>query len=384
MAGVISNRIEKAENALKKMGDVSGEMKLIRSPGRVNLIGEHTDYNDGFVLPAAIDREILLAAVPGESVRMRSIDMDSEINFPLTGIKKAGDWGDYARGVAFFLRKANVKPKGFTGALESTIPIGSGLSSSAALEVLVATAFEIFSGLTMEPLDIIKLCRRAENEFVGVNCGIMDQFAVRLGKEKSAVFLDCRTLAHEYIQMPEDVKIVVVDTNVRRSLASSKYNERRAECESAARKLVVKSLRDVSVDEFGNNADKLGEIERKRAKHVVYENSRVLDMKAALRAGDLETCRGLMKASHESLRDDYEVSCFELNIAVGIAEKLNGVYGARMTGAGFGGCTVNLVHEDSIEKFLEVMEREYEIRTGRKCSIYICMAVDGTSEVKKM
>lgn len=374
-------RIEKLKEVLSAVG-VEGEV-AVRSPGRVNLIGEHTDYNDGFVLPAAVNRDILMVACESDIVRVHSENMMSEISFELDNIERKKDWGDYIRGVAYFMGK-RWKLRGFIGAIHSTIPIGAGLSSSAALEVLAATAFERFSNLTVDPIEIIKICRMAENEFVGVSCGIMDQFASKLGRDESALFLDCRSLKYEYVPIPKELAIAVVYTGVKRELASSKYNERRRECEEAARRLGKNALRDVTPEEFERRKDELNDTLKKRARHVIYENQRVIETRDALRDGDLERVRKLMGESHESLKKDYEVSCFELDAAVEIASRVDGVYGARMTGAGFGGCTVNLVEERHLLEFLHVMEREYVIRTGRKCEIYVCAATNGAEVVKDL
>jgi galactokinase len=364
------------EHLPKRLG-VYTDRTLFRSPGRVNLIGEHTDYTDGLVMPVAIDREIWMAASPSEEVRILSLNLGKETRFSLDKVEKGNDWSDYIRGVAFFLQKSiRKKLAGMDGAIDSTIPIASGLSSSAALEVLAATVFEKFSGIKISPLRIIKICKRAENEWVGVNCGIMDQYASKLGKKKNAMFLDCLKLKHEYVPIPAEVKIVVVDTGIRRSLASSKYNERREECR-IAEKILKKKLGRVSISDFESKKGNLEPAIRKRAKHVVYENRRVLLLRDALREEDFESCRKIMDESHFSLAKDYEVSCFHLDIAQGIARKIQGCYGSRMTGAGFGGCTVNLVDEERVKDFQEIMEREYEIRTGRKCKIYICTPVDG-------
>jgi len=357
----------------KKYGNA--KLRFFRAPGRVNLIGEHTDYNGGFVLPAAIDREFIAAAAPSadNAVRAYSLNTKTETSFHLGDIKRVeGDWGNYLRGVAKYLQETGLRLKGFSGVLSSTVPVASGLSSSAALEVLTATIFEKLGRLKLDPVECVKLCQKAENEFVGVKCGIMDQFISKLGKKDHALFIDCRSLEYRHVPLSRDAKIVIVNTGVKRALAGSKYNERRAECEQAVsifskhRKGAL--LRDYTLADFQNWQGELPENVRKRARHVISENARVLDAVDALKSGNLESFGHMMYESHDSLKNDYEVSCAEL--------------GARMTGAGFGGCAVVLAQPEGVEKFVPKMEEGYKKAFGQKPEIYVCTAEDGAGEIK--
>lgn len=357
---------------------------VARAPGRVNLIGEHTDYNDGFVLPMAIDRDVTIVGAPRQDgiVRLRSANFGDEAAFSLNRIEKArdGHWSNYARGVASVLRQAGFDLRGFDGVIYGNVPIGSGLSSSAAIEMATLMAFAAAgSPLTLDGAQAARLAQRAENEFVGVNCGIMDQFISSLGKAGHALFIDCRTLAYEPTPMPQGVTVLVVDTGAPRSLAASAYNERRAQCEQAARALGAPALRDVSVEAFEERRGELPHLIARRAAHVIYENRRVLDAVAALRANDVATFGRLMNQSHDSLRDLYEVSSAELDTVVEIARHIPGVHGARMTGAGFGGCAIALVDDAQANALAEAIKREYPARTGREPKVYACVASDGAS-----
>lgn len=360
-----------------------------RAPGRVNLIGEHTDYNDGFVFPMAIDREIVLVGQRREDevVRLYSLDYDQESQFTLSRVEKGpqAPWSDYVRGVVDVLQKAGYRLGGFDAVITGDVPQGSGLSSSAALEVAAITLLDGLFGLGIEPPEKARLGQRAENEFVGVACGIMDQFISAAGKAGHGLFLDCRTLAYEHVPLHlEDARVVVVNTNKRRGLVDSEYNARRRECEEgaaffAARIPGVKALRDVTMEQFAAYESELPEPIRRRSRHVVSECQRVLDSVEALKAGDLERFGQLMNQSHISLRDDFEVSCRELDVIVEIAWKTPGVYGARMTGAGFGGCAVALVHKDQVEALSAAIRETYPEETGLTPDIYVFSAVDGAS-----
>jgi len=358
---------------------------LARAPGRVNLIGEHTDYNDGFVLPMAIDREVAVVGAPRDDRRIRlyALNFDDEADFALDQLQRSelADWSDYPRGVAWALREAGFDLVGFDGVLYGDVPIGSGLSSSAAIEMAVFMAFAAcqpaLAGL--DRVHAAKLAQRAENAFVGVNCGIMDQFVSALGQAGHALFIDCRSLDYAPVPMAGGTAVVVVDTAAPRSLAASAYNERRAQCEAAARLLGVPALRDLSPEIFAQRRAALPALVARRAEHVIYENRRVLDAVAALRAGDVATFGRLMNASHDSLRDLYEVSSPELDAVVEIARGVSGVYGARMTGAGFGGCAIALAEQTAVDALRDAVMREYPARTGRQPSIYVCTANDGAS-----
>jgi len=361
---------------------------VVRAPGRVNLIGEHTDYNDGYVLPIAIDRCVLVAALTRKdrTVRLRAIDFNAQVVFSLNNVTHAERrrWSNYQRGVAVVLEERGFSLPGVDVAFSSDVPIGAGLSSSAAIEVSMAITWQTLAGFELSRPDLALLCQRAENTFVGVNCGIMDQFISALGQENAALLIDCRSLAHRPVALPEGVVVVVMDTVKQRGLADSAYNTRRAECEEGVRLLCahlpgIIALRDVSVAEFERHADELPTDVRKRCQHVIGENQRVLDGIEALESGDAAAFGELMDASHRSLRDDYEVSCAELDAMVEAAWEAPGVIGARMTGAGFGGCAVALVEVAQAEAFSQQVAAAYEKATGRTPSLYICTAEAGAS-----
>ena len=369
-----------------------GSAALVRAPGRVNLIGEHTDYNGGYVLPMAIDRAIRIALRPtgGAVVDLVSRDFDGRVAFDLGALAfdRNCHWANYPQGVAWVLQDAGHELSGFQGVVAGDVPIGAGLSSSAAFEVAAALAFAHASGLAIAPAELARLCQRAENEFVGVRCGIMDQFVSLHAQEDHAIFLDCTTLEHEVVPLDSSrAQVVVADTGVHHSLAASEYNRRRAECEEAFDLLRedlpdAETYRDISVEQFAALADKLPEVIRRRARHVIHENQRVLDSMAALREGDLGAFGALMNASHESLRDDYEVSCEELDIMVALALEADGVFGSRMTGGGFGGCTVALVANDAVPAFCDALSARYKERTGREPAVYVCRPAAGAGVVQ--
>ncbi|HHX38586.1 MAG TPA: galactokinase [Armatimonadetes bacterium] len=370
----------------------SGECTLVRAPGRVNLIGEHTDYNEGFVFPVAIDREVRYAVSPRDDrkVVLRSLNFDAESEFSLSNITKDADqpWSNYVRGIAAVLQEAGHVLRGMNAVIEGDVPLGSGLSSSAAMEIGALLAFEAVSGFQIEPVSAARLAQKAENQFVGVNCGIMDQFISRLGKKGHALLIDCRSLSYEPVPVGGDeVRIVVADSKVKRGLVDSEYNKRRAECERAVvllsgRLSNIGALRDVTPEQLVAHADLLADVTLRRARHVVTEDDRCLRSVEALRAGDLEAFGKLMNQSHISLRDDYEVSCRELDLLVEAAWAVSGVLGSRMTGAGFGGCTVSLVRADAVDRFRAEVSQAYEQATGRSPEIYVCSAEDGAGIVE--
>jgi galactokinase len=363
---------------------------VVRAPGRVNLIGEHTDYNDGYVLPVAIDRSVLVAAAPRDDrqVVIHALDFGEGIEFSLDDIEydQVNTWSNYQRGVAYFLEERGIQLPGLNAVVVGDVPIGSGLSSSAAVEVSMAYTWQVLAGFELSRVELALLCQRAENEFVGMNCGIMDQFVSALGQRYHALLIDCRSLDYQPVSLPTGAAIIVADTMKRRGLVDSEYNTRRQECEEGVCILQrylpqVQALRDVSTDQFVEYKGRLPEKVRQRCRHIIYENERVLKSVAALRAGDLAAFGQLMNESHASLRDDYEVSCPELDIMAEAAWKVNGVYGSRMTGAGFGGCTVSLVAEEAVEGFLAQVAAAYEEATGIAPQIYVCRAEDGVGEV---
>jgi galactokinase len=312
-------------------------------------------------------------------VRVHAADFGESSAFSLDNIRndETQRWSNYERGVAWVLQGEGYTLPGLDLALVSDVPVGSGLSSSAALEVATAYAFQVAGGLELDGVRRALLCQKAENEFVGMRCGIMDQYIISLGKRDHALLIDCRSLDYRLVPIPTGSSIVVCDTKKRRGLVDSEYNIRRQECETGARLLGVSALRDVTPEQFAAAESSLGEVTRKRCRHVITENQRVLDAVQALEQGDLEVLGGLMSASHISLRDDYQVSCRELDVMVEAAWRQPGVVGARMTGAGFGGCTVNLVSHDQAEAFRLRVAEEYTRQTSLTPEIYICCAEDG-------
>jgi len=357
---------------------------IVRAPGRVNLIGEHTDYNDGFVLPIAIDRAIWIAGRPRTDGRVvvRSADYDQQAEFALEGLTRGEPgWIEYLKGVAWCLQEAGHRLSGWEGVLMGDVPRGAGLSSSAALEVATARAFTLASQTTWEPVAMAKLAQRAENRWVGMNCGIMDQLISATGRAGHAQLIDCRTLDMQSVPLPPGVAVAVLDTGTRRGLVDSAYNERRACCEQAARQFGLKALRDMNAEEYAQRADELDESPRRRARHVITENDRTLKAAEAMRRGDAAAMGRLMDQSHVSLRDDFEVSSDALNAMVEAAHNHPGCYGARMTGAGFGGCAVALINAGVAEPFVASVAESYRARTGNQPAVYVCQATNGAESV---
>jgi galactokinase len=364
---------------------------VFRAPGRVNLIGEHTDYNDGFVMPAALgfSTYVAVGGRSDRSVSVLSLDFGDTRTIALDdpGSGPTGHWSDYVRGVAAVLQTSGVALSGANLVIKSDVPIGAGLSSSAALEVSVAFALLAVAACSLDRREIAAICQRAERQYAGTNCGIMDQFVSCFGREDHALLLDCRTLAHELLEVPSDVRIVVCNTMVKHELAGGEYNLRRADCEEGVRFLQaslpqIRALRDVDASELTRLGEKMPECVYRRCRHVVTENARVLDAAQALRRFDLGSFGRLMVESHRSLRDDYEVSCPELDLMVDIALAQDGVFGARMTGGGFGGCTVNLVQAEAVDAFQSEVSRSYESATGQAPAINVCVAADGAGPMQ--
>ena len=357
----------------------------VRAPGRVNLIGEHIDYNDGFVLPMAISLQTVLRIRPREdaTVRLYAIDLDDEKEFSLDSIQKQDTWIDYVQGVADELQKLSVKLRGFEGVVTSTVPMASGLSSSAAIEVGAALAFAHLSEYPMPPVQTALLCQRAENKFVGVNSGIMDQMAVAACRKDYALLIDCRSLDLEHVPFQlSEYSIVVTDSDAPRELASSAYNERRAQCEAGMAILQkhlpeARSLRDVSLDELTRYEGELPTIVARRLRHVVDEIARTQAAVVELKRGNLPAFGAHMNDSHASLRDLYEVSSTELDWLTDWARIQDGVLGSRMTGAGFGGCTVTLIRKDRVADFMQRQPQEYKKATGRDARCWECEAEQG-------
>jgi galactokinase len=368
-----------------------GRARIYRAPGRVNLIGEHTDYNDGFVMPAAIEFYVWIAIAPrnDRKLLLNSINFSEAIEIDLQNrVARRNHWSDYVAGVAVMLGLAGHHLQGANLLIRGDVPIGAGLSSSAAIEVATGLALMENSGLRVNRLELVKLCRRAENEFVGARVGIMDQFISGCGKEGHALMLDCRSLEFRLLPLPRDVSLVICNTMVKHELASGEYNTRRAECEEGVRLLShslpsISALRDVSLAELEAQAATLPEIIYKRCRHVISEDARVARAAASLEQGNLKTFGALMRESHRSLRDDYEVSCAELDLMVELAVQQEGVYGARMTGGGFGGCTINLVKTEHVSSFKSRVGDAYLRSTGLEPQIFVSPAAEGASEVKE-
>jgi len=382
-----TNPADLLEDFLKIFGSVP---EVYRAPGRVNLIGEHTDYNDGFVLPMAISFSTRVAIAPRSDHKLvvRSQEFQDAFEFDVENLPKqrVGAWCDYVVGVATVLREQGHRLKGANLLVRGEVPIGAGLSSSAAIEVASALALLDLEGSPQPLPAVARICQQAENSFVGAHVGIMDQFVSCMGKQGHAFFLDCRSLEFQLIPIPANIRFVVCNTMVKHELAKGSYNQRRAECEEGVKLFSqwdpeVRALRDVSVDLFNQFAENLPEIIRKRCSHIVHEDQRVLDAVQCLQNNDLEALGKLMRESHQSLRDLYEVSCRELDVMVESAEGLPGYFGGRMTGGGFGGCTVNLVAAENAEDFAGQIAGRYELATGIHPDVYICSAEDGAKKI---
>lgn len=368
-----------------------GDPILVQSPGRVNLIGEHTDYNDGFVLPAAIDKHIYLALAGNHSNcgRFYAVDPDEPFETDISGqLSKSGKgWPDYLLGVVDQLRRHGYDSGGFDCVFGGNVPIGAGLSSSAALEGGILFGLSQLFEWDIPPVEMAKIAQKAENNFVGVQCGIMDQFVSLNGKKDHAMKLDCRSLEYEFYPLKRrDIHIVLCDTRIRRELASSEYNVRRSQCEEGVRILQqyepgIDSLRDVTRDLLNKHRQELDPVVFKRCTYILEENKRVLDACKDLEKNDILSFGQRMYASHAGLRDQYEVSCAELDILVEAARTINGVMGARMMGGGFGGCTINLVEDQYLNLFKERISKRYQKETGREIAIYQAKVSSGTQLV---
>ncbi len=365
---------------------------MARAPGRVNILGEHVDYNDGLVLPAAIDRAVYIAFAPAETRHssILAVNMNQRVAFTPTTISTRSqidstplpDWARYPAGVMWSLSESGLKVCAMNAIFASDVPIGAGLSSSAAVEMAFTVAWQTLGGWTLPPMRLALLAQKAEVEYVGVRSGIMDQFASACGVEGKLLLLDCRSLEWKTLALPSSVSIVIADTTVRRKLTSGEYNKRRAACEEAVRLLQqylpeIESLRDVSVEDFNRLEKNLPREAGMRARHVVEEIARTRQAEPSLEAGDIRMFGKLMNECHVSLRDLYEVSCPELDTMTRIAQALEGCYGARLTGAGFGGCTVNLVEKSFAEKFSTALAKRYEEETGLAPQVYISHPSNG-------
>jgi galactokinase len=363
---------------------------VYRAPGRVNLIGEHTDYNDGFVLPAAIGFScwIAIARRTDRKLVIYSENFNETVEADLDDLKsgQAHNWADYSLGVAWALERSCYRLNGSDIYITGEVPLGAGLSSSAAVEVAVGYALLDLAAQAVDPTKLALLCQQAENEFVGARCGIMDQFVSCHGRSGAALFLDCRSLDVRLVPIPPEVRFVICNTMVRHSVSAGEYNARRAECETGVRLLSarlpsIRALRDLSIVDLEANRDVLNHTIYRRCRHVVSENLRTQNAAAAFQSGNLEALKGLMSASHQSLRDDFEVSCRELDMMVEIAMQQPGVLGARMTGGGFGGCTINLVEAAHAEEFCKTVAEGYEAATGLRPDVYVSEASQGAEKV---
>lgn len=387
--------VNKLVETFQKMYGPEGEIRTYFAPGRVNLIGEHTDYNGGHVFPCALTIGTYGIVRKREDDKLRFYSL----NFEKNGVKstslddlvpsKGAGWTNYPKGVMWAFEKRGFKmPHGLDILIYGNIPNGSGLSSSASLEVLTGVILKDMFGFDVSMVDIALIGQYSENNFNGCNCGIMDQFASAMGKKDHAIFLDTNTLEYEYAPVVlEDAKIVIVNSKVKHSLVDSAYNDRRNECEMALKELQtvidIKTLGDLSEEEFEAHKDVIqSDIRQKRAKHAVYENQRTIKAVAALAEKDVETFGKLMNASHVSLRDDYEVSCEEIDILVNLAWETEGVIGARITGGGFGGCTVNIVKNDAVDTFIETIGAAYEEQVGHKAEFYVVDIGDGAGKLQ--
>jgi galactokinase len=355
-------------------------VKVSHAPGRVNLIGEHTDYNEGFVLPTPIDRNIWVLAAPRSDSRLRvnAFDLEDSIDININEVtySRQHGWANYILGVIDTLHKKGFQLKGVDMVITGDVPREAGLGSSAALETAAIKAFQSISKIDIDPLQVAYIGKAVENEFVGVQSGVMDQFVASMGEHGKAMFIDCRTNEYKFTDLPRDYSVVIVNTMKMRDLRNSDYNERRQQCIEAVKILrshdpSVTALRDVTPQLLVEHWMEMPEVVRMRARHVITENERVLNAVEFLRNGDVQGFGDLMYDSHESLRYDYEVSCRELDVLVDITLDMREVAGARMTGAGFGGCTVNLVEKDYLDKFVEAIKEQYFRYTAKKAEVYL-------------
>ena len=376
-----------------------GTPRIYQAPGRVNLIGEHTDYNDGFVMPAAIGFYTRASIAPRNDRKLviHSENYSEQVEFDLDHLPatRAGHWSDYVIGVVKMLVRSGKKVAGANLLVDGNVPQGAGLSSSASIEVAVAYALldladhvpdHVPDRTKIDRTKLALLCQQAENEFVGARCGIMDQFVASHGKRDQALLLDCRSLEYRLLPLPDDAALAICNTMVKHSIAKGEYNQRRAECEAGVRGLSkhlpnARALRDVTPEDLEAYGRELPDIVMRRCRHVIGENGRVLQAAAALEGGDLLAFGKLMLESHRSLRDDFEVSCSELDLMVELAKQAEGVYGTRMTGGGFGGCTIALVQAACVEAFQRTVQEGYERSTGCNPEIYVCSAADGVGQL---
>jgi galactokinase len=376
-----------ARDVAQEFGHRFGRRPTVsRAPGRVNLIGEHTDYNDGFVMPAALEFATLVAASPRTDRRLHvySIILDQTREFDLDAPAETGrhDWSDYIFGVAVMLERSGRRLSGADLVVSTDVPLGSGLSSSAALEVSSAHALLTASGLHFEPIAVAKICQRAENDYVGMRCGIMDQYVSACGVAGAALLIDCRTLESRNVPIAPNLRLLVANSGVRHQHAGGEYNARREACEEGVRLLKpalgpIKALRDVTPEVLEANRKRLPELIYRRCRHIVTENARVLEAERALIAGDFAACGAAMNASHASMRDDFEITCPEVDFLAELARATPGVFGSRMTGGGFGGCTVSLVEAGAVKRVSQILIDGYRVGCGRDAEVFDCSPSDG-------
>ncbi len=358
---------------------------LITAPGRINLIGEHTDYSDGFVLPVAIHLNVLIAMGPiaSHTVQIFSVDFEESMAIDLGNlIKGPNNWGEYVKAIAWAMDITGYPLKGWQGVIAGNIPIGAGLSSSAAFQVAITKAFSLVGDVDVEPTKIAQIARKSEIDWVGVKVGIMDQLVSAAGKKDHAVLLDCRSLDFEYVPIPDQASYFVLDTMTRRELTQSAYNQRHEEVAEAARLLGVQTLRDATMEMLDNPSISTSPTLHKRTKHVLTENERVQKFRAAMQEGDLNQMGQLLNASHKSLRDNFEVSSKSLNLFVDLATQQPGCYGARMTGAGFGGCALALVDSKNDRDFITAVSEAYHLKTGIHPHVFKTMSADGVNAIE--
>ena len=388
MASLVQREAQRLREQFRKL--YGQEARIFRAPGRVNLIGEHTDYNEGFVMPVAMDLYTWVAAAPREDSRVhvfsQNLGKHAEMDFRDPILRVRRHWSAYVLGVAASLRMSGAEIGGANLLLEGKVPMGAGLSSSASVEVAVGYALLESSGLSRSPVELAELCQRAENEFAGARCGIMDQMIACCGRANYALMLDCRTLEYQLLPLFSDAQFVVCNSMVKHDHAAGEYNARRADCETATRILGaqmpgVRALRDVSLGDLERYAQLLPEVVCRRGRHVITENARLMEGRSALERGDPESFGRLMRESHRSLKEDYDVSSAELDLLVDIASGIAGVHGSRMTGGGFGGCTISLVRNSEVEDFKTAIARDYQRATGRHPDIYLVRASEGVREV---
>jgi len=362
--------------------------RIFRAAGRVNLIGEHTDYSEGYVLPVAIDLFCSIGIAPrtDANISVYSERLDLYEKRDVHDLRPQGSWSDYPFGVCWSLQQSDLPVPACDIYISSEVPIGAGLSSSAALEVSVSYALLSIAQRMVDRTRLALICQRAENEFVGARCGIMDQFVACHGRAQQAIMLDCRTLNYQEVPIPQNIQLVICNTMVEHELAGGEYNARRADCEEAVRRLAthlpgIRTLRDVTLVDLERYAGQLSPTLYRRARHVITENERTLEFASAWRDGRIQDLGGLMAASHRSLKEDFEVSCKELDTMVRIAGRQPGVFGTRMTGGGFGGCTINLVSQEHAASFVSHVASEYRSATGIIPDVYTCSPSDGVHEI---